>query len=399
MTSFCTTMVILSSLFAHSLAATTQVPKLRYIMYLTGQHNVVPELPLVSDVTHVALAFMRSDIFNDVGRTDWPLFTKVDGVRSKFAEGTAIQIAIGGWGDTAGFDKAAKSEESRELFAKNVKTMLHATGADGVDIDWEYPGGNGEDYKTNPNADKVWEIVAYPKLLASIRSAIGPSKTISAAVPGLPRDMLAFTHATIPDILESVDFLNIMTYDLMNRRDNVTKHHTGVINSLEALEAYADRGVSHERANLGLAFYVKWFKTAAGVNCNEQPIGCKTELMEDPETGADLGQAGAFSWHDEVPSELSTSFQKARENAAYDEVGGGYFYWDEEERLFWSWDTPEAIRRKIPTIVDKMHPGGVFAWGLGEDAPGFEHLRAASEAVSSLSSPGDAKSYRERMEL
>lgn len=83
---------------------------------------------------------MRSDIFNDVGRNDWPLFTTVTRVRSQFAANTRVQIAIGGWGDTTGFDKAAKTQESRELFAKNVQAMLDATGADGVDIDWEYPG-------------------------------------------------------------------------------------------------------------------------------------------------------------------------------------------------------------------------------------------------------------------
>lgn len=118
----------------------------------------------------------------------------------------------------------------------------------GIDVDWEYPGGNGKNYKTpgNLNTDKVWEIEAYPKLLAEIRSAIGNEKTISAAVPGVPRDMLAFTTSTIPGIMESVDYLNIMTYDLFTQRDNVTMHHTGIQNSLEAIDAYLDVGVPPE---------------------------------------------------------------------------------------------------------------------------------------------------------
>jgi GH18 family chitinase len=112
------------------------------VLFLTSfrQHNVVPEPSLVSGVTHVAIAFMRSEIFNDENRTEWPLFTSVEEVRPKFADGTIIQVAIGGWGDTAGFDAAARTTESRNLFARNVKAMLEATGADGVDIDWEYPG-------------------------------------------------------------------------------------------------------------------------------------------------------------------------------------------------------------------------------------------------------------------
>ncbi|RAR06932.1 glycoside hydrolase family 18 protein [Stemphylium lycopersici] len=284
-------------------------------MYLTGQHNVVPEQFLVENITEVALAFMPSENFNDPTQKEWSLFTTIDEVRPKFSKGTIIQVAIGGWGNTDGFSTAAKTEESRSLFASNVKAMLDATGADGIDMDWEYPGGNGEDYKQpgHLNSDKAWEISAYPKLLAAIRSAIGPSKTISAAVPGLPRDMLAFTPSTIPDIMASVDYLNIMTYDLFNRRDNVTKHHTGLQLSLQAIDAYLDAGVPPEKANVGLAFYIKWYTTAANASCSSDPIGCATELMEAPATGADLGKAGAFSWHDDVPEGLSASFARAME--------------------------------------------------------------------------------------
>ena len=129
-----------------------QMASTRYIMYLTGsviwyslatvlssanqscyrQHDVVPEKSLVSDITHVALAFMSPDIFNRAEEgSSWPLFTTVEMARKRFAGGTAIMVAIGGWGDTAGFEIAAKTERSRKLFARNVKLMVDSTGADG----------------------------------------------------------------------------------------------------------------------------------------------------------------------------------------------------------------------------------------------------------------------------
>jgi GH18 family chitinase len=115
---------------------------------------------MVQDITHVIMAFMQSSAFNVPGATEWPLFSTVQEVRSRFALGTAVMIAIGGWGDTEGFSKAATTDTSRKLFAQNIKKMIEETGADGklssvsnglkqsprlidhtgVDIDWEYPG-------------------------------------------------------------------------------------------------------------------------------------------------------------------------------------------------------------------------------------------------------------------
>jgi GH18 family chitinase len=79
----------------------------------------------------VELAFMQSSIFNELEPSEFPLFTDVETVRSQFAFGTAVMVAIGGWGDTEGFSKAAATESSRKLFAKNVKAMVDSTGADG----------------------------------------------------------------------------------------------------------------------------------------------------------------------------------------------------------------------------------------------------------------------------
>ncbi|KXX74281.1 Endochitinase 1 [Madurella mycetomatis] len=356
-------------------------PPFRCIMYFTGQHPVTPPSDQLRHVTHVAVAFMSPGIFNDPGRTEWPLFTTVDEVRSKFPKGAKVMVAIGGWGDTLGFSVAALTDETRKLFAENVANMVRDTGADGVDVDWEYPGGNGEDYKKVPNSAKAWEIMAYPLLLGELRAALGPDKIISAAVPGLKRDMLAFTREMVPRIMRHLDFLNVMTYDLMNRRDTVTKHHTGIELSLEAVDAYVAAGAAPQKLNLGFAFYVKYFKTEHESCQQASPVGCPTLLLEDPDTGDDMGRSGAFSWHDPVPQEVSGSFAKALDRGTYDDKQGGYYYWDGEEDLWWTFDTADAIKRKFPLILGQRRLGGVFAWGLGEDAPSFEHLAALNDGL------------------
>lgn len=84
-------------------------------------------------MTHVVLAFMRSSLFVEKDApSEWPLFTDVGTVRSRFMPGTKIIIGIGGWGDTESFSEAALTDESRRLFAHNIKRMIEETGADGM---------------------------------------------------------------------------------------------------------------------------------------------------------------------------------------------------------------------------------------------------------------------------
>lgn len=235
-----------------------------------------------------------------------------------------------------------------------------------------------------PNSEKEWEIEAYPLLLGEIRAALGHNKLMTAAVPGLERDMLAFTPLTVPRIMRHLDYLNVMTYDLMNRRDVVTKHHSSVAGSRAALQAYASRGAPPERLNLGLGFYVKWFRAdpedCAGA---ASPVGCRTLPLEDPETGADLGNAGGFSWHDEVPEEMRGSFRRASVDTSYDFEEGATYYYDREESIWWTYDEGRNgdIAAKVRQLRGEMDLAGVFAWGLGEDGTSFRRLAYLIDAL------------------
>lgn len=211
-------------------------------------------------------------------------------------------------------------------------------------------------------------------LLHESRSILAQDAVLSIAVPGKPGDMLAFTKHTVPRINEAVDFVNVMTYDLINRRNTATTYHTGIVGSREGIQAYLDRGFQGERLNLGFAFYVKWFNTDPSQH-QGGPTGIRTVLLEDPDTGADLGQAGAIVWSG-LTAEMQEGLDRAMAKGTYDEAGGGHCYWDAQDSRWWTWETPEAIRKKFDSLVPAFGLGGVFAWALREDAPLFAHLKA-----------------------
>lgn len=431
------------STFLAALSSLGGMASARYVMYADQYHtSTFPNTTLTEGIDHAVMAFMPASDFTSDPHGNFTLFEPLETFKARFPKHAKIIIAIGGWGD-AGWHDALRNDSMVGRFAANVAVMLDKTGLDGVDIDCEYPGGNGFDYKQIPNSELTGEIEQFPKLLSAIRTTIGPGKILSIATPGLERDMIAFNKDTVPLIAQEIDYMNIMTYDLMNRRDTTTKHHTDIKGSLAAIDKYLEFGLPAKKANLGIAFYAKYF-TVARNNC-VNPIGCPTALLEDV-NGTDTGLSGAYTFEKPVavPAKLTVatdgtcgasvahkcpssipccsqygfcgntaahcglscqadygkcngtsaaeSWKLAEANGKLDAENGGQYYFDHNATLFWTWDTAELVTKKFTDIIKARGIGGIMAWSLAEDSDGWALLKAMHDGVkaSGLSEiPGD----------
>ncbi|KAF2492822.1 glycoside hydrolase [Lophium mytilinum] len=404
--------------------AVAQAPK-RFVMYHDQWHPSRPgKAEDRAGITHVVLGFADANSLE----TYHP-FVSVDTIRSEYGQDVKVMITIGGWGQPEpGFGARAKDPASMAAFATAVNTMLETTGADGVDIDWEYPGGNGQNYKTDAGSPAD-EIANFPKMLAAIRTAIG-TKILSIAVPGKSTYMMAYTKETGPNIWPHVDFVNIMTYDLSNRRNDVTGHHTSIHDSHDSIQSYIGVGLDPAKINLGFAYYAKWYTTKG--DC-QTPLGCPLAQLEDPITGADTklsgtvtfetanmaplpaagsitvssdGSCGAnghscpagsccsyagycgttddyckggcqhvFSNGGCKDADVLGSWTKARSQGFTDTTAGGQYYYEFAQRLFWTWDTVDLMEKKFDQIVKPLKLGGVMAWSLGEDSYDWSHIK------------------------
>ncbi|KAL5371956.1 hypothetical protein DPSP01_013871 [Paraphaeosphaeria sporulosa] len=403
----------------------------RFIMYSDEWHPTRPTKAADRGaIDHVVLAFAMAN--NTAAfQPKIPISTW----RSEYPN-AKIMIAVGGWGDTIGFSQAAKDNAAIQKFGTDIKSMLAATGADGVDIDWEYPGGNGADYKETPNSAKTYEIAAFPKVLAAIRKAIGKDKLLSIAVPGKKIDMIAYTDETGPLIWPSVDYINLMAYDLMNRRDTKTAHHTSVKGATEVVKNYIAIGAPPSKMNLGFAFYAKYFQTASS-GSSQSALGIPIVPAEDaagkdtltsgawtfepahmnpvnvtsltisqdgtcgPDKGtkcatgccSQYGNCGVTKEHCNgacqhafgtgcTDPDIAGSWQSAAAGGLADEDAGGQYFLDTANSLFWTWDTPEFISQKFSKIVRKYKLGGAMAWSLGEDSADWSHIKVISDELA-----------------
>ncbi|KAF2757875.1 glycoside hydrolase [Pseudovirgaria hyperparasitica] len=448
---------------------TTSAPRL--VMYYDQWHPNVPMTATSFEgVTNVILAFMLSHNLNNQ-TIDWTTFQYTEPGHKWHADtlkaikalnpNIKVSLAIGGWNDdpTTGWRKAIESDASLSLFAENIKQIVtHDFGGgahfDGVDIDWEYPGGNDVYYLAGgaPPSTST-ETTGYINMLKTIKTTMGTDKVLSIATPGKKGDMLIFNAANGKNIFDNVDFVNIMTYDIMNRRDKTTSHHTCVQDTLDTVQEYLNIGLDPQKANLGLALYAKWFGVQPGCT-STGGLGCATVELE-ASNGADTNHSGSMTFEaknaKDAPSSLSPatdgqcgpekglqcgsgyccstdgwcgntadycgyghcnptysgsgsqcegpdvwkSWRTATTKPSDDTIKGGLTYLDTELNIFWSWDSKDYVQKKFQTIVVPLKLGGVMAWSFGEenwDSP--DHLIAMRAGLSTMSGgvPADINS-------
>ena len=70
-----------------------------------------------------------------------------------------VAISVGGWG-AGGFSEAAGSASSRQAFADSAAQLLTDQDADGLDVDWEYPGHGEAGIRAEPGGPRQLHLAA-----------------------------------------------------------------------------------------------------------------------------------------------------------------------------------------------------------------------------------------------
>ncbi|CAJ2509867.1 Uu.00g057670.m01.CDS01 [Anthostomella pinea] len=420
------------------------VNALRDVMYLDQWHSSFLETPGIftkedfRGITHVILAFMDPANFTQDATAIQPCI-KASELRPHFDNDTQIGVSLGGWGDYSTSFSQVSTEGTRAAFATHLSNWLAMEDLDFVDIDWEYPGGNGADYLVTPNDKKTKEITDFPLFLQAIKKQIG-TKSLSIAVGGTATGMLAFPNkAQSKAVWDIVDFVNIMAYDFVNRRSNATAYHTDVNTTMSAVQSWMALGLPPQKVNLGFGFYAKYFEL--GISAGPCPlpwIGCLIAESEDPVTGADNFNSGILTFEQSVLSPNRTlyhgltpdgscgvlngattgfscnpgtccgasgwcgssaehcragcqtawggcqgpdtvaSLQNALKYGQTDWSIGGQSYLDTTTtpNLFWTFETVELMQQKYDRIVAGLGLGGVMGWSLGEDSYDWAFVKA-----------------------
>lgn len=225
--------------------------------YVTSWSEVMPD---PSYVTHVNYAFGHvSETFDGV-TVDNPERLKSIVALKKGHPGFKVILSIGGW-ESGGFSEMVSTKETRDAFCRDCKRVVDEFGLDGIDIDWEYPTSGVAGISSSPKDDK-----RFTKLLAGIRKAIGPDKTLTIATDASGK-FIDFRNC-----VKYLDFVNIMSYDM----GNAPLHHSALYSSditgfstFDAVAAHLAAGVPRKKLVVGMPFYGRGGKAVKGMRYNK----------------------------------------------------------------------------------------------------------------------------------
>ncbi|CAG8979165.1 hypothetical protein HYALB_00000299 [Hymenoscyphus albidus] len=274
--------------------------------------------------------------------------------------GLQVWIAIGGWAMNdpgpmrKSFSDLTKSAAAQNEFFESLITFMIKHDFDGVDIDWEYPvaddrGGVPEDFDN------------FPIFLERLRNRLNSSGRRFGLSITLPASYWYLRGFDIIKIEPSVDWFNIMTYDIHGIWDSSIKDlgpyaraHTNLTEINAGLELLWRNNINPGRVNLGLGFYGRSF-TMKDPSCMSPGCG----FSGPGKAGRCTGTSGVLSGLEIREIIASGATVKTDEAAAVKIVT-----WDTDQWV--SWDDEETLKKKVE-YVNKRCLGGTMIWAIDLD--------------------------------
>lgn len=256
-----------------------------------------------------------------------------------------VLVSLGGWGGCETCSDVFSTEEGRVEFAISTANIIELFNADGIDLDWEYPGISGfpgHDYKPEDKEN-------FTDLVVQLRKYMKKDDILSFAAGASTR---FFENSVEWDkVMPLVDNVNLMTYDFYGSGSSKTGHHTALSSNefqdrsaKSSIEALINLGVNPKQIFIGGAFYIKTFKNIENIN---------NGLNQNAEWNRSYSQI---------------NFEDVRSNFSFywDSLANAPYAYDSINKIFATFDDHKSIKLKSQYALEN-NLGGIMFWQLMND--------------------------------
>jgi chitinase len=323
-------------------------PHFKVIAYCTGNADTIVKYP-IQKLTHIIYSFLKISndtlCFRDSAQQSG--LQKLVALKQEYPK-LKVMVSIGGWSGCAPCSDLFADETHRNNFARTTVALFRQYGIDGLDIDWEYPaieGFPGHKYDTTDREH-------FTQLISALRKEMGKKYLLSFAAGAFT----SYQEHSIEwaKVMPQVDFVNLMTYDLVGGYATVTGHHTPMLSCRAGQECadncvtwLMDKHIPAKKLILGSATYARVWENV-------------------PDSAHGLYQPGKF-----LRGVSYFDFDKY-----FCDTSGYCYYWDplvkapyrynKEKHLFATFDDEQSVKQKC-LYIRKKKLGGIMFWQLNED--------------------------------
>ncbi|MFA0048222.1 glycosyl hydrolase family 18 protein [Vibrio sp. 10N.261.51.F11] len=318
--------------------------------------------------------------------------------------------SIGGWTlSDPFFDFTTKA--NRDTFVASVKKFLNTWKFyDGVDIDWEFPGGGG----AAPDlGDPVNDGPAYIALMAELRVMLdeleaenGRTYELTSAI-GVGHDKIE--DVNYGDAIQYMDYIFAMTYDFYGGWNNVLGHQTALncgnfmrpgqcdgtgldengepytgpaYTTDNGIQLLLEQGVPANKLVVGTAMYGRGWEGVLPSSLTDP---------SDPMTGVGNGKLKGSSaqgvWEDGVIDYKGIKANMLGANNqgingfeyGYDEMAEAPYVWNRTSGQLITFDDDRSVKAK-GAYVRSLGLAGLFSWEI--DADNGDILNAMHEGLA-----------------
>ncbi|KAL2066089.1 hypothetical protein VTL71DRAFT_2160 [Oculimacula yallundae] len=245
----------------------------------------------------------------------------------------------------------SSTSANRQAFVNGLIKFMDTYGFDGVDLDWEYPQSDDRGGATADTAN-------YVALVKAMRAAFGTKYGITVT---LPTSYWYLQHFDLVGMQSSVDWFNLMSYDLHGVWDAESKNigpyiapHTNITEIDLGLDLLWRAGITPDKVVLGQGCYGRSF-TLKDSSCNLPNGKCQFSGGANP--GKCSNAAGILDLQ-EIKDIVSTNSL----NPTWDKVAGvKWITWGGNQWV--SYDDDDTFKQKRD-FANSRCLGGLMVWAM-----------------------------------